>query len=157
MRGYSHKLGECGITFFAASALVSRLSGEFPACLDGAPLLVPGEGTALRGQLMRWLAHRQLYPRIAGEFDDSALMHAFGQGGSGVFPVPDVIADEIRRQHNVEVLGRTDDVMEHFYAISVERRLSHPAVLAVLETASRELFGADVSYPPASATSDPNA
>lgn len=140
IRGYSHKLGECGITFFASPTLAKQLKAPFPSCLDGAPLLVPGEGTALRGQLMRWLTGQQLHPRIVGEFDDSALMHAFGQGGNGVFPAPSVVADEIRRQHKVTIVGSTDAVSERFYALSVERRLSHPAVLAVLRTATCELF-----------------
>lgn len=140
VKGYSHKLGECGVTFFASPALAADLAGDFPACLNEAPLLVPGEGTAMRGHLMRWLATQQLHPRIAGEFDDSALMNAFGQGGSGVFPAPTVIANEIRAQYGVEVLGHTETMSERFYAISVERRLSHPAVLAILAAASRELF-----------------
>lgn len=150
VKGYSHKLGECGVAFLASPGLAAELRGDFPACLNDAPLLVPGEGTAMRGHLMRWLAAQQLHPRIAGEFDDSALMNAFGQGGSGVFPAPAVIAEEIRRQHGVEILGATETVSERFYAISVERRLSHPAVLAILQAASRDLFGADVIYPPAS-------
>jgi LysR family transcriptional activator of nhaA len=150
VKGYSHKLGECGVSFLASPALAAGLNGDFPACLDGAPLLVPGEGTAMRGHLMRWLTGQHLHPRIAGEFDDSALMNAFGQGGSGIFPAPSVIADEVCRQHGVNVLGHTETMSERFYAISVERRLSHPAVLAVLQSASRELFGADVSYPPVS-------
>jgi len=154
VRGYSHKLGECGVTFLASPALAAQLSGGFPACLDGAALLLPGEGTALRGQLMRWFSSLQLHPRIAGEFDDSALMNAFGQGGSGIFPASSVVADEIRRQNEVIVIGQTDTVSERFYALSVERRLSHPAVLAILQAASRDLFGPDVSYPPASDSPD---
>jgi LysR family transcriptional activator of nhaA len=141
VKGYSHKLGECGVSFLAAPALAAELHGAFPACLDDAPLLVPGEGTAMRGHLMRWLAAQQLHPRIAGEFDDSALMNAFGEGGSGIFPAPSVIADELARQHCVTVLGATETLSERFYALSVERRLSHPAVLAILQAASRELFG----------------
>lgn len=141
VKGYSHKLGECGVSFLASPGLAAGLAGDFPACLNDAPLLVPGEGTAMRGHLMRWLAAQQLHPRIAGEFDDSALMNAFGQGGSGVFPAPSLIADEIRQQYGVELLGTTDTVSERFYAISVERRLSHPAVLAILDAASRDLFG----------------
>jgi LysR family transcriptional activator of nhaA len=140
VKGYSHKLGECGIAFLAAPALAARLPDAFPACLDDAPLLLPGEGTALRGRLMRWLAGEGLYPRIVGEFDDSALMNAFGQGGSGVFPTPAVLADELCRQYGAVRLGQSDAVSERFYALSVERRLSHPAVLAILAAANREVF-----------------
>lgn len=135
VKGYSHSLGECGVSFLATTALAATLAGEFPACLDQAPLLVPGEGTAMRGHLMRWLASQGLRPRIVGEFDDSALMNAFGQGGRGLFPAPSVIAEEVARQHGVIVLGQTDTVSERFFALSVERRLSHPAVLAILEAA----------------------
>lgn len=141
VKGYSRKLGECGVAFFAAPGLAADLVGSFPACLNGAPLLVPGEGTAVRGHLMRWLADQDLRPRIAGEFDDSALMNAFGQGGSGVFPAPSVIAGEIVAQYGVVLVGRTDTVSERFYAISVARRVNHPAVLAILDAASRDLFG----------------
>lgn len=140
VKGYSHKLGECGIAFLAGQALAARLPGAFPACLDDAPLLLPGEGTALRGRLMRWLAGEGLHPRIVGEFDDSALMNAFGQGGSGVFPTPAVLADELCRQYGAVRLGHSDAVSERFYALSVERRLSHPAVLAILAAANREVF-----------------
>ncbi len=156
VRGYSHKLGECGITFFASPAQARQLKGSFPACLNGAPLLLPGEGTAMRGQLMRWLTGQQLHPRITGEFDDSALMHAFGQNGSGIFPAPSVVADEIHRQHKVRILGRTNAVSERFYALSIERRLSHPAVIAILQAANKELFGADVGYSPDRNANDMN-
>ena len=89
---------------------------------------------------MRWLDVRELRPRIVGEFDDSALMQAFGQAGIGIFIAPSVIADEVQREHDVTVVGRTDEVTEQFYAISLERRLTHPAVVAINDTAHRELF-----------------
>lgn len=140
VKGYSHKLGECGVALFAHPKLAERLQGDFPACLEGAPLLIPGEGTAMRGRLLRWLTAQDVHPRIVGEFDDSALMRAFGRGGNGIFPAPALIADEVCRQDGVQVIGQAETVPERFYAISVERRLSHPAVLAILQAASRELF-----------------
>lgn len=143
VKGYSHKLGECGVALLARPEVAGRLRGDFPACLEGAPLLIPGEGTAMRGRLLRWLAGQDVHPRIVGEFDDSALMRAFGQGGSGIFPAPALIAEQICRQDGVQVLGRAETVPERFYAISVERRLSHPAVLAILDAASQELFVVD--------------
>jgi LysR family transcriptional activator of nhaA len=133
IRGFNHTLGECGLSFLANPTLAAGLRGEFPTCLNDAPLLVPGEGTAMRGHLMRWLSTQQLSPRIVGEFDDSALMNAFGQGGSGIFPAPTIVADELCRQHDVAIVGTTETVSEHFYAISVARRISHPAVLAILQ------------------------
>jgi len=143
VKGYSHKLGECGVSLFARPDLAARLRGEFPACLEGAPLLLPGEGTVLRGHLLRWLAAQDIKPRIVGEFDDSALMRAFGQGGGGVFPAPTLIAREVCQQDGVRVIGQAETLLESFYAISVERRLSHPAVLAILQAASQELFAAN--------------
>ena len=141
VKGYSHRLGECGVGFFATPQIAGQLEGDFPGCLDGAPLLIPGEETAMRGRLMRWLSAQKLQPRIIGEFDDSALMKAFGQGGAGIFPAPLAIAEEICRQYGVQLLGQTDAVAERFYAISVERRLTHPAILAISQSAHRSLFG----------------
>jgi LysR family transcriptional activator of nhaA len=140
VKGYSHKLGECGVTFFATPRLAALHGGDFPRALHGAPMLVPGENTIVRGRLMRWFGEQQIQPRIVGEFDDSALMKAFGQSGIGIFVAPSVIANEVRRQYGVEVIGQTDDVTERFYAISVERRRTHPAVVAVTEAARQELF-----------------
>ena len=140
VKGYSHKLGECGITFFATAKLAALHGSEFPRALHGAPMLVPGENTIVRGRLMRWFSEQQIRPRIVGEFDDSALMKAFGQSGIGVFIAPSVIADEVRRQYGVESIGQTNEVTERFYAISVERRRTHPAVVAVSEVARQELF-----------------
>jgi LysR family transcriptional activator of nhaA len=139
VKGESHPLGECGVSFLASPALAASLSGEFPDSLNDAPLLAPGEGTAMRGHLMRWLAAHDLHPRIVGEFDDSALMNAFGQGGGGVFPAPSLVADEICTQYGVVVLGATDTVSERFYAITVARRVGHPAVQAILAAAGHEL------------------
>ena len=135
IKGYSHPLGECGITFLATRTLASKLAPGFPACLHDAPLLVPGEDSALRAPLLRWLERKDIQPTIVGEFDDSALMSAFGQAGAGVFPVPLTTAQEMVRQYAMVELGQTLDIRERFFAISVERRISHPAVLAVSEAA----------------------
>ena len=140
IKGYSQKLGECGISFFATKELATLYGGDFPRCLDGAPLLIPGPETVVRNRLQRWFAEQQIQPRIVGEFDDSALMQAFGQSGSGIFIGPSVIADEVRRQCGVEVIGQTDAVSESFYAISVERKVKHPGIVAITEGARRELF-----------------
>lgn len=142
VRAFSHLLGECGITFFAARKLAASYRKRFPKSLDGAPLLLPATNTAVRGALMQWLDRRDIRPRIAGEFEDSALMKAFGQAGVGVFISPTVIEREIMRQYDVQPVGRTDEVRERFYAISAERKLRHPAVVAVTEAARLELFSA---------------
>lgn len=145
VKGYSHKLGNCGITFFAAPHLAKTFKKKWPHVLDAAPLLIPGKDAAIRIPLMRWFDVHQLRPHIVGEFDDSALMQAFGQAGIGIFIAPSVIADEVRREHGVVVVGRTDEVTEQFYAISLERRLTHPAVVAINDTAHRELFATRVA------------
>ena len=135
IRGYSHPLGECGVAFLAARAIADTLDADFPAKLHGAPLLIPGEDSALRAPLLRWLERKSIQPTIVGEFDDSALMSAFGQAGAGVFPVPLTTVQDVMRQYDVIEVGRTLEIRERFFAISVERRLSHPAVLAVSEAA----------------------
>ena len=141
VRGFTHQLGECGISFFATSGLLQQYPAPFPACLDGAPLLLPGEDSALRSKLMHWLDAHGLHPRIAGEFDDSALMSAFGQAGAGFFAAPAAITDMVMRQYDVQLLGSTDEIKEQFYAISVQRKLTHPAVLAISRAAQQTLFG----------------
>ncbi|MDZ4263162.1 MAG: transcriptional activator NhaR [Pseudomonadota bacterium] len=140
VKGYSHALGHCGVVFHAAPALAARYRENFPQSLNGAPLLIPGAGTAIRGPLGRWFSERGVHPRIVGEFDDTALMKAFGQAGAGIFPVPAVISEEMLRQHGAEVVGRADEIVVKYYAISVERRLTHPAVVAISEAAKRGLF-----------------
>ncbi|MDN5753916.1 MAG: transcriptional activator NhaR [Nitrosospira sp.] len=140
VKGYSHKLGDCGITFFAEPRLAAQFTDKWPLVLNAAPLLIPGKETAVRIPLMRWFEAHQIRPRIVGEFDDSALMQAFGQAGTGIFIAPSVIAEEMRREHGVTILGHTNEVTEQFYAISMERRLTHPAVVAINDTAHRELF-----------------
>lgn len=141
VKGYSHRLGGCGLTFFAAPALAEKLDGEFPRLLDGRPLLIPGEDSAVRAPLLRWLRGQDIHPQLVGEFDDGALMKSFGQAGAGVFPAPSAIAAEVATQYGVMPIGRTDAVKEHFYLITVERKLSHPAALAVSKAAHQKLFG----------------
>jgi LysR family transcriptional activator of nhaA len=140
VKAFNHLLGECGLTFFATPALARQYPGEFPQRLDGAPLLLPGDDVAVRPKLIRWFDQYRIRPRITGEFDDSALMAAFGQAGAGIFSAPSAIADQVRKQYGVEVIGTTEEITEGFYAISVERRLSHPAVVAISEAARQELF-----------------
>jgi LysR family transcriptional regulator, transcriptional activator of nhaA len=139
VKGYSHPLGECGVAFFAAPELAARLKTGFPACLDGAPMLLPGEDSGLRSLLLRWLERKGLQPRIVGEFDDSALKKAFGKAGAGVFPAPVATANDVESQYNVVRLGDTRDLLERYFAISVERKVTHPAVLAILQAASQSL------------------
>jgi LysR family transcriptional regulator, transcriptional activator of nhaA len=141
VKAFNHALGRTPVCFFAAPALRETLAGAFPACLDGAPLLLPGATSSMRLQLDNWLAERELHPRIVGEFDDSALIAAFGREGRGIFLAPSVLQAQTEAQYGVQSIGRCDDLVEHFYAISVERRLTHPCVLAITSTARGTLFG----------------
>ena len=135
VRGFNHALGECGISFLAVPELAKGLRKDFPHSLNGAPLLIPSETNLVQARLFQWFDSLHIHPRIVGEFDDGALMKAFGQAGAGVFMVPTAIAAEVAKQYGVKPVGNTEEVREHFYAISVERRISHPAVAAVTETA----------------------
>ncbi len=140
VRAYNHFLGECGVSFFAERKLASRYRRGFPASLDGAPMLLPSPGAVLRTSLEHWFQDLGIRPRVVGVFDDSALMKVFGASGSGVFPAPTAIEAEVQRQYGARVIGRAESVLERFYAISVERRLRHPAVVAISQGARRSLF-----------------
>ena len=140
VRAFNHFLGECGVSFFAAAELAARYRPGFPGSLDDAPMLLPSAGAALRISLDHWFQDLGIRPRAAGVFDDSALMKVFGASGSGVFPAPTAIEREVMRQYGVQLIGRADNVLERFYAISVERRLRHPAVVAISEEARTRLF-----------------
>ena len=135
VRAYSRLLGECGLTFFASPALHQTCKGRFPKCLDRAPFLMPTETTVLRRNLEQWFETHGVHPEIVAEFEDSALLKVFGQDGVGVFAAPSVVEESIKKQHDVEVVGRTDEIRERFYAISGERKLKNPAVVAIYESA----------------------
>ncbi|WP_027994746.1 transcriptional activator NhaR [Simplicispira psychrophila] len=144
---YTHLLGRTGMAFFAAPQLLKaagltarRAQASFPACLAQLPLLLPTRASALRARLDAWLRQQALAPTVAAEFDDSALLKAFGREGQGVFAAPAVLAQEIVQQYQVTLLGHPEDLWEEFYAISVERRISHPAVAAITAAARCKLF-----------------
>lgn len=140
VHAYNHELGSCGITFMARPDLADRLRGTFPASLDGTPVLLPSEHAVLRHELTRWFEKCEVAPVIMGEFDDSALLKVFGQTCAGFFAVPAVIAEEVTRQYGVLPFGGTEEVVEHFFALSVERQVRHPAVVAICSAARSELF-----------------
>jgi LysR family transcriptional activator of nhaA len=140
VRAFSHLLGESSMSVFARQDVAAALRKGFPGSLDGAPVLVPGPGTQLRRQLDAWFTKQGLRPQVVGEFADTALLKMFGMAGRGAFFGPTVIEEAITRMYDVVPFGRLDEVRERFYAISVERRLRHPAVVAVAESARRDLF-----------------
>jgi len=140
VRIYNHLLGESGVTLFATAKLAAQYRRGFPQSLQSAPVLLPTTDAMLRQLLDPWLAHRELSPNIVGEFDDSMTLKAFGQDGYGIFPGATVMEKEICRQYRVQVVGQLDSLKQHFYAITVDRRLKHPAVLALVRTARHELL-----------------
>jgi len=135
VRAYNHLLAESGISLVAVSSLATKYKRRFPKFFKGAPFLLPTENTALRQSLEQWFQSENIRPKNAGEFEDSALMKAFGQAGRGIFPVPTLIETEIQRQYRVQLIGRVPSIREKFYAISMERKIKHPAVKLISEAA----------------------
>jgi LysR family transcriptional activator of nhaA len=141
IRAYNHPLGESGITFFAIPEEAGRYRGNFPDSLDGAPMLMPSGSSALRRALELWFNRTAISPTVVAEFEDRALMKAFGEAGVGVFTSPTAVEQDVLEKYGVAVVGRTDEIKERFYAITVERRIKHPAVSAITEAARTQLFG----------------
>lgn len=140
VKAYSHELGRSSVSLFAAPALAKTLKRAFPRSLNGAPFLMPAEGTISRRLLDQWCDSNSVSPRIVGEFADSALLKVFGQAGKGVFAAPTVISREVCDQYGVRVIARLPDLHENFYAISIERRVRHPAVQMITSSARERLF-----------------
>ena len=140
LRAYSHLLGESGVTIFAAPALLGPRRRRFPAVLEGAPFLMPMEGTTLRRSLDDWFAANGIRPTVVAEIEDSALLKVCGEAGVGMFAAPTAVEREVRRQYGVGVVHRVDTIRERFYAISAERRIRNPLVQAISSAAQRELF-----------------
>jgi len=140
VKAFNHLLGECGVTFLAVEKLAKRFRDGFPESLNMAPMLLPLEMTALRQGLERWFESLNIKPAIVGEFEDSALLKAFGQHGDGIFVSPSVVEKEVQYQYSVDVVGRTDAIRERFYAISFERIVKNPAVTAISNVARHNLF-----------------
>lgn len=142
VKAFNHALGTSGVSFFCAPSLRRQLHGRFPKCLDGAPMLIHGVATPLRARLVAWLAQQALRPRVVAEFDDGALTKEFGRAGRGVFMAPSFLETEVCAQYGVAVLGRVEALREEFFAISVERRITHACVAAITQAARDELLHA---------------
>lgn len=139
IRAYNHALGECGVSFLAPKKLVNAYRRGFPQSLHGAPFLLPMEGTALRRSLDEWFAAEKIKPRVRCEIGDRDLFECFAHGGVGIFVTPTILESRIRRQFAVGVVGRVESIREKYFAISTERKLKHPGVVAISE-AAREQF-----------------
>ena len=145
VRAFNHLLGKCGVTVYGTGTLSRKYKRNFPDSLNSAPMLLPTQNTSLRRLLEQWFDEKNIHPIIAHEFEDSAVLKVFGQEGHGLFVTPTAIEDAVCHQYGVKVVGRIPEVVERFYAISIEKRLKHPAVVKISESARDQLFGAEQS------------
>ena len=137
---FNHKLGDASIALLAESKLARRLRRDFPASLDDAPAILPTASVATRRALDRWFTRIEVAPRIIAEVEDSALTKVFASEGLGFMAVPSVIADSVCTRYGLKEIGRAEDCVERFYAITVERRIKHPAAIAITQAAREQLF-----------------
>lgn len=140
VRAFSHPLGECGTAFFAAPELAKACRRRFPRSLDSVPFLLPGGNSVLRRALEEWFDSLKIRPKVVAEVDDPALAKIVAEAGLGVFAAPDVVEKEVRQRYKVRLVGRVEEVRQRFYAISVERKIRHPAVLAISDAARKHIF-----------------
>jgi len=140
IRAYSHLLGECGVIFVAGRKSAPRYRRGFSQSLNGAPMFLPTDNTAFRRNLDFWFESKGIRPAVMGEFEDYALLRAFGETGTAIFPLPSVVKTQLRKQKGLSVIGAINDVRIQFYAISAERKLQHPAVVAIRNSAQQKLF-----------------
>jgi len=140
IRAFNHALGECGVGLFGTSKLCRQFERGLPDSLDSAPFLLPAENTTMRRSVDEWLMETDISPQIVGEFDDTALLKVFAEAGTGFVPGPLAIRTEIEKQFDLRLLLEIPNAVERFYAITVERRIRHPAVMAISETAKESLF-----------------
>lgn len=141
VKAFNHLLGECGVSLFGIPQLAAKYRAGFPQSLDGAPFLLPTSNATARRSLDEWFESKNIQPTIVAEFEDSALMKVFGQRGLGFFAASSVIAAEVKRQYGVRIIGQLDGVTERYYAISLDRKLKHPAVVAISDAARARLGG----------------
>jgi LysR family transcriptional activator of nhaA len=142
VKTYSHFLGESATSFFASAYRAANYRKHFPQCLHGAPMLMPADTSSVGRAVKQWLRDHDLHPKVKGYFDDSALLNAFGKAGEGIFFMPAIIEKSVISEFNVRCIGRVDDLVERYYAVTAQRRISHPAVAAIYQTARSSLFSA---------------
>jgi LysR family transcriptional activator of nhaA len=140
IKAYNHELGESGISFYSTPDMEKKLKKNFPSSLDGVSMLMPNSGSQLRRSLENWFDIKQISPRIVAEFEDRALMKAFGEAGSGVFTTPTAVENDVLQKYGVKVIGRTEELTERYFLISAERRIKNPAVSLITESARNQVF-----------------
>jgi LysR family transcriptional activator of nhaA len=139
-RVFNRSLGDCAVNIFGARELVTAFKGGFPQNLDGAPFLMPSRETTLRHSLEEWFKGHKIRPRVIAEIADTTVLREFGRSGAGFFAALEPVSDEVSRIHAVRAIGTANGIRERFYAISSERRLKHPAIVAIIEHARHDLF-----------------
>lgn len=145
VRAYNHFLGESKLAIFGTRNLIQENIGDsLPKILNNANFLIPGEDFAIQKKLLQWFESKKINPRIVAEFDDSALLKSFGQSGAGFFAAPNAIAEYICKQYEVEVVGVIDTLYEQLYAITTERRLTHPAIISLIKSTT-EIYSREKS------------
>ena len=140
VRAFNHLLGETSVSIFGTAELVRTVRRRFPASLAGAPMLLQTSNTAVRQSLDQWFDVHRIEPHVVGEVEDMAMLQTLGEHGLGLFAAPSVVRNEICRRYHVSCVGELEKVREKFYAISVERRITHPAVRVIADQAKRRLF-----------------
>ena len=140
IEAHSHVLGETGVSLFGIDSLARQYRRKFPQSLDGARFLLPTNNATLRRGIDEWFRKHDIHPIIVGEFEDGATMKAFAQEGHGIFPGSTVVAKEIARQYQVRTIGHVTGLKERFYGVTVDRRIKHPAVLAISQSAKELVF-----------------
>lgn len=140
VKAFNHHIGQSDTAIFVKRSMAGRYENKFPESLNDAPLLLPTVSNPMRRALEEWMDNLELTPQIIAEFDDSALMKAFGEEGLGLFPGPTAIKAEIQSMYDAKAIGDVPEVIENFYAISPEQKLKNPVVLNIIETARSKLF-----------------
>lgn len=141
VRAFNHLLGETDVTIYGAPALAAQYRKRFPESLNGAPFLLPTEGTTIHRSLAAWFDSVGVRPNVVAEIDDSAVLKVFGQGGVGLFASPTAIEVDVMQQYGVKPVGRIETMKERFYAVSIERKITHPVVKEITSEARVHLFG----------------
>ncbi|WP_062747443.1 transcriptional activator NhaR [Erwinia persicina] len=134
---FSVKLGECAVSFWCYAP---QPVAPFPACLSQHKLLIPGRRSMLGRKVLNWLQSQDLTVDILGEFDDAALMKAFGAANQAIFVAPTLYGREYFYREGIVELGRIDAVMEEYHVIFAERMIQHPAVQRICNSDFSDLF-----------------
>lgn len=140
IKGFNHLLGESHVNVFAPNPIAAKYRKNFPNSLDGAPCILPGDRTELRKSLEQWFEKNKIKPNIVAECDDSALIKSIGQAKTGLFVAPDITSKEIMRQYRVKQVGCLNGIIEKYYAVSMDRKIKHPAIQAIIEHAKENIF-----------------